>query len=263
MQGDVTAIGERIKQARVQRGLTLRDIARMTKITERLLAAVERDDFASLPPGIFRRACIRAFASAVGLEGAQCSREYVTSFEPEPPPEPVPQVRKELIDFADRLFARPGTALAGLMGIGALSAFVTFGAVAARSSPGSADAGRRDAPAPALTQRPAVTESAGVDSPRLRVEIRPTRSCWVSASADGESVVYRLLRRDEHTVVEAHDVITLKVGDAGAVAYSVNGAPGRPLGRSGEVVTVRITPDDVQPIGSSGTSRAAFVVNTE
>jgi hypothetical protein len=40
-------------------------------------------------------------------------------------------------------------------------------------------------------------------------------------------------------------VITLRVGDAGAVAYSINGATGRPLGRNGEVVTVRITNDNL------------------
>jgi hypothetical protein len=75
----------------------------------------------------------------------------------------------------------------------------------------------------------------------LRLEIRLKGPCWVSAVADGERVVYRLMQPGERTLVEARRLITLRVGDAGAVAYSINGATGRPLGRHGEAVTVRIT----------------------
>ena len=88
----------------------------------------------------------------------------------------------------------------------------------------------------------AVTET-GAQS--LRLEIRLNGPCWVSAVADGERVVYRLMQPGERTLVEARSVITLRVGDAGTVAYSINGATGRPLGRNGEAVTVRITNDNL------------------
>jgi cytoskeletal protein RodZ len=266
MQAGVTAIGERIKRAREARRLTLREIAQTTRISERQLAAIERDDFVSLPRGVFRRAYVRTLASAVGLDGAQLAREYVAGFEPEPPPDPVPPLRKKLIDLADRFFALPKTAIAGLAGIGALSAVVTFSVVAGRSSAGfvhTVPPSLLGSPAPTVTQPAAGSDSVDGDSPKLHVEIRPTRSCWVSASADGESVVRRLLQPDEHTVVDANEAITLRVGDAGAIDYSINGTPGRPLGRSGEVVTVTITPDDVRPIGSSGSARAAVVGHTD
>jgi len=38
--------------------------------------------------------------------------------------------------------------------------------------------------------------------------------------------------------------VTLRAGDAAARAFSVNGAPGRPLGEPGRVVTVRITAEN-------------------
>jgi hypothetical protein len=79
----------------------------------------------------------------------------------------------------------------------------------------------------------------------LRLEIRLHGPSWVSAVADGERVVYRLMQPGERTLVEARGVITLRVGDAGAVAYSINGATGRPLGRNGEAVTVRITNENI------------------
>jgi hypothetical protein len=86
---------------------------------------------------------------------------------------------------------------------------------------------------------------AEIRAPSLRLEIRTEGPCWVSAVADGERVVYRLMQPGERTLVEARVAITLRVGDAGTVAYSINGATGRPLGRNGEAVTVRITNDNV------------------
>jgi hypothetical protein len=45
----------------------------------------------------------------------------------------------------------------------------------------------------------------------------------------------------EQRQVTAHEEILLNIGDAGVFAYTLNGAPGRPLGAPGEVVSRRIT----------------------
>jgi hypothetical protein len=99
--------------------------------------------------------------------------------------------------------------------------------------------------APVAFATAAITDS---EAPSLRLEIRATGLCWVSALADGERAVYRLMRAGERTQVEAHKVITLRVGDAGAFAYTVNGAEGRSLGRSGEAVTIRLTNDNLESL---------------
>jgi hypothetical protein len=99
--------------------------------------------------------------------------------------------------------------------------------------------------APGALATAAITNTG---APSLRLEIRTTGLCWVSASADGERAVYRLMQAGERTRVEAHRVITLRVGDAGAFAYTVNGGAGRPLGRSGEAVTIRLTNDNLESL---------------
>ena len=48
----------------------------------------------------------------------------------------------------------------------------------------------------------------------------------------------------ERRTIDAKDAIDLRVGDAGAVTYVLNGAAERTLGQSGDVVSVRITPED-------------------
>ena len=60
--------GECLRRARESRGLTLQQIAQDTRIPVRHLDALERDEFAVLPGGIYRRAEVRAYADAVGLD---------------------------------------------------------------------------------------------------------------------------------------------------------------------------------------------------
>ena len=60
--------GQSLRQARERRGLTLEQVAQSTKLPLRHLAALERDDFAILPGGMYRRAEVRAYAEAVGMD---------------------------------------------------------------------------------------------------------------------------------------------------------------------------------------------------
>jgi helix-turn-helix protein/PEGA domain-containing protein len=66
--GEGISCGEFLRRARERRGLTLQQIAQGTKIPLRHLNALERDEFAVLPGGMYRRAEVRAYADAVGLD---------------------------------------------------------------------------------------------------------------------------------------------------------------------------------------------------
>jgi hypothetical protein len=92
------------------------------------------------------------------------------------------------------------------------------------------------------------------DQTSLQLGIRATSTCWVSAVADGERVVYRLMLAGEGAVVEAQESITLRIGDASAIDYSINGATGRRLGGPGEVITVRFTPENVDRYADPGST---------
>jgi cytoskeleton protein RodZ len=64
----VTDFGERLRRARESRGISLRQVANVTRITVRALEAVERNDLSRLPGGIFTRSFVRAYAAEVGLD---------------------------------------------------------------------------------------------------------------------------------------------------------------------------------------------------
>lgn len=62
------SVGDRLKQARESRGLSLGDVAQATKIPVTALTALERNDLARIPGGIFGRSFVRGYAQQVGLD---------------------------------------------------------------------------------------------------------------------------------------------------------------------------------------------------
>jgi cytoskeleton protein RodZ len=265
-------IGSRIRHAREQRGLTLRDIANTTKISTAALNAIEHNDFARLPGGVFSRAYVRAFATEVGLDADELTREYRARFETEIAAGPLPPHKADWYDRLRPLYPLPAVLVTVGILIGGSVILKraqiphespdersTLNPVEADLPEDIAPTDERDATEEVAFANSAVSE-AGVQS--LRLEIRVNGPCWVSAVADGQRVVYRLMQPGERKLVQARSLITLRVGDAGAVAYSINGATGRPLGKNGEVVTVRITNENLgslsaEPAGAIPANGAA------
>src|SRR5262249_47502141 len=61
---------------RVQRGLTLEDVSRVTKIQTRTLERLESGKPEGLPADVFVRGFVRSFAKCVGLDEDEALRRY-------------------------------------------------------------------------------------------------------------------------------------------------------------------------------------------
>src|SRR5215212_10934390 len=81
-------IGGELKSARYARSLSIDDIARVTKVSPRVLRAIESNTFDGVPRGPFMRGYLKAFAHEVGLDGDDLVRRYREAFEP---PAPAPE----------------------------------------------------------------------------------------------------------------------------------------------------------------------------
>ncbi len=113
--------GARLRQRREGQAIALVTIAEQTKIKLSLLEALERDDVSHWPAGIFRRAFIRAYAHAIGLNPDVVVREFLEIY-----PDPIEVVTTEAIALAvdgARPSGGPPTRLRYLVGsaIGSLS----------------------------------------------------------------------------------------------------------------------------------------------
>lgn len=88
-----TSVGDALRRAREQRGLTLDQIASTTKIPTRHLEALERGDFGAVPGGVYLRAEIRAYADAAGLNRDVALGWLHDAIDPPPPVQPPPPVK--------------------------------------------------------------------------------------------------------------------------------------------------------------------------
>ena len=62
---------ERLRLAREEKGWTIEELSRRAGIRPRTIELIDRGEFAELPPGLYGRAAVRSYASAVGLDPAE------------------------------------------------------------------------------------------------------------------------------------------------------------------------------------------------
>jgi cytoskeleton protein RodZ len=263
-----TGFGQLLREARERRGLSLRQIANATKISMAVLEALERNDISKLPGGIFGRAFVRSYAIEVGLDPETTIQRFIAQFPSDSVVAGHPvsdQVEDHLAVESERQTA--GTFLwliviavpvaAGLL------YFATLGRRAATAVPAPAAAAPRPpelaaaadpAPSPSPVESAAIVAAAvtpaaapdlrpaaAMPADSLTIALTATRPCWVSATVDGKKTIERLLQPGEQQTVAVRREMVLTAGDAAAIAVRFNGADGRPLGKSGEVVTARFT----------------------
>src|SRR5262245_46066297 len=73
---DTATLGAYLRAERERRELALRSISESTKVSLPLLEGLESDDISRWPGGIFRRAFVRSYAEAVGLDPDDVYRRF-------------------------------------------------------------------------------------------------------------------------------------------------------------------------------------------
>jgi len=73
----VGEFGEKFRKARETRNLTLDDVSKVTKISPRMLQAIEEQKFDVLPGGVFNKGFIRAYAKHLGINDEEAVTEYL------------------------------------------------------------------------------------------------------------------------------------------------------------------------------------------
>lgn len=70
--------GEILRKERESRGIALEAITAITKISNRHLVALEREQFELLPGGVFNKGIVRGYARAVGLNEEEWVERYLS-----------------------------------------------------------------------------------------------------------------------------------------------------------------------------------------
>jgi len=152
-------------------------------------------------------------------------------------------------DRIDRRALKPALVAITVLAVLSAATYRTMRAVPPSSTERSGSASRIDVDgSPSSLEPPAIAATSGRiedlgplrKEGRLRIELRARGPCWISASADGARVVYRLMELGEHETLTTRDLM-LRVGDPSQLQWTIDGMPGRALGPAGTPVTVEIT----------------------
>jgi cytoskeleton protein RodZ len=124
----VASFGTRLKEERERRKVSLDEISMSTKISSRLLNALEEDHFELLPGGIFNKGFIRAYAQHLGLDEDQVIAEYLEAAGMLPPDaKPDSSLATPVADIHAEAYAEDGPTLPwGLFAVILLIVALTF-----------------------------------------------------------------------------------------------------------------------------------------
>ena len=74
------AFGPNLRRIRLQRGISVLDIVSMTNVNAALWEGLERNDLSRWPKGIYARAYVRSYASAIGVDPESTVDQFCRCF---------------------------------------------------------------------------------------------------------------------------------------------------------------------------------------
>mgnify|MGYP000300238528 FL=1 len=158
--------------------------------------------------------------------------------QPKQQPKKAPSSKPAAPRFTAQDFNEPKRSNGKLIAIVAVVLVVLAGAVYALS--GSDDSAKK----PAAQQQ---TQQVEAPAPKtydgVEVTATFTADCWLEVKADGKTVYEGTLKKGDSQTWKGTDKVTVRVGDAGAVSFSVNGKDLGTAGKTGQVANKTFTKD--------------------
>lgn len=69
-------LGEKLRQAREARGISISEVAEQTRISALYLESIENNDYKILPGGIFNKGFVKSYAKFVGINDQEALQDY-------------------------------------------------------------------------------------------------------------------------------------------------------------------------------------------
>lgn len=258
------------------RRVSLDEIAESTKIARRHLESLEKEDFDSLPGGVFNKGFVRAYARFIGIDEEQAVADYAELVKEEPPPEdkfplevheePNRELNPRNVNYP--LIAAAVALVVLLAGYAVwhskrrpadnARAVMTAGPAGQKQDgsldgPRLASEGHKSADPAGATHVSTIVAAARKTPesahPRPQppvhtffVVIKAKEDSWISVIADGRRVKEGVLRAEKQRFVKAAKEIIVKTGNAGGIEISYNGRPLGAIGSESETRTLMFTP---------------------
>jgi cytoskeleton protein RodZ len=253
--------GERLKREREMREVTLNEVTQATRIGPRFLEALENEDWAKLPGGVFNRGFVRAIAKFLGLDEEGLLSEYDLARGEQKIEAPAP--------YENRLPSPPKwipalailvllLVVAGLFYAGRY-AWHRYAAHRATQQSSAASLQIQPGPVPAGTSAAAsssdqTSAAANSASATLNLSVSTSAATRVRILANGNLLLDAELPAGENRRFPAREQFEVTAADSSAVLLELNGQVMRPLGAPGSSGTIVLTQKDLRQ-ASGGTSQ--------
>ena len=273
-------LGKYLKNQRESKKISLREVAKNTRVREHILRAIEEDRQNLLPPATYVKGFLLAYAKYLRLDPNDVLLRYERALKGElitPPSIQSPGPKQEIPPTQASTPKQKvlwNTKQTWVVGGVIVASFVVFYFFSPYSSkppmepiPGKLVEKKSPiAPSPPVTATPQppegkpvvqekkpLTPSAPVtattpvqEKKAISLQLKAIEETWLSLQADDQSGKEMILKPGEGTTIQASGRILMKLGNAGGLDLVLNGKPVGKSGRSGEVLNLIVTSQGVE-----------------
>lgn len=239
------SFGPYLQAIRIQKHISLEQVAEATRIRRATLRALEDEDFAHLPPDVFTIGFLKAYAQAVGADGKEAVQRYHAqrrlrepALEGEQPPAPGRRnVARKLVVALTMLAALTAACLLVYRQWQEVPAATT----AAISSQPSDETSAR--PVERMAAQPPADASKKLSiptAPKHLLTIVAHENSWVKVVIDQEAASEHKLKAGDQLRLEAQTGFNLLIGNVGGVKLNLDNQAVTIPGKRGEVVNIHL-----------------------
>jgi len=247
---NIETAGARLKKIRQEKGLSLEDIQKKTKIHLNVLRAIEGDSISDLSP-IYLKGFIKIYCGSLGLDpkdfiglSSQPAKPVLHATVGRPIGERIEKKSSFLKDASMKLSAMTPSfdfkKIAVFTVLGIIVIFLGVNLIKFIFSHKKSQLQKAkifmvaSKPKPVATQAKISKDLTQGFTQGLTVGIYARDKSWISAKADGQTIFHGVLGRGRSQTWHAKEKIELSLGDAGAVELQVNDQRFPNLGRRGK-----------------------------
>jgi cytoskeletal protein RodZ len=248
IETDMPTVGERLRAAREEKGLSLEDIAAQTRIPQRHLESLEIADWDKLPAPTYTTGFAKSYASAVGLDRTEIGEQLRA----EMGGQRSPMATAEAFEPVD-----PARTMPKWLVLGTIAAVIVLIIVMSwlnrRSlEPNDANAAASAPAAAPAPPPPAATAPAPAPSAQGPVVLTATAPAWIQVSDQGKTLFQgELAPGQTYAVPPTAAAPLLKAGKPEALRITVGSAVAPPVGPAGVVASnVSLLPADLMRSGA-------------
>jgi cytoskeleton protein RodZ len=245
----IPTVGERLKAAREEKGLSLEDIAAQTRIPQRHLESIETSDWEHLPAPTYTIGFAKSYASSVGLD----RNEIGDQLREEMGGQRFAASQSEVIEAADPARTMPKwlviSAVVAVILLIIIMSVLNRRALEQPASNPPAAAAPTPAAKPAQQQAAAPAPAASAQGPVVLTAVAPA---WIQVSDQGKTLFEGMMAPGQAFTVPATAAAPLlKAGKPEALRITVGSAVAPPVGPPGKVASkVSLKPADLMRGGA-------------